>query len=125
MAELERADALCRLLSIENSLELDTRTRFAPTCEPGGRSRPRGLQVLNPKAVVGGASVWTPDAFLLRQIHDHPRIIANLAGATSTDTIHRVRIVNGTSPIKLAAASVNSATFAFSEVMGRSYGARS
>jgi hypothetical protein len=67
-------------------------------------------------------SQWTPDAFLLRQIYDHPRIIANLTGATSTDTIHRVRMLNGIAPVKLAAASINSATFAFSEVMGRSYG---
>lgn len=67
-------------------------------------------------------SVWTPDAFLLRQIHDHPRIIANEAGATSTDTIHRVRVRPGVDPRRLAAASVNSVTFAFSEVLGRSYG---
>lgn len=65
---------------------------------------------------------WTPDAFLLRQIHDGPRLVANLAGATSTDTIHRVRMRDGTSPPKLAAAAVNSATFAFSEILGRSYG---
>lgn len=67
-------------------------------------------------------SQWRPDAFLLRQIHDHPRIIANGTAATSTDTIHRVRMLNGLSPAKLAAASVNSLTFAFSEVLGRSYG---
>src|SRR5262249_10908388 len=67
-------------------------------------------------------SIWTPDAFLLRQIHDHPRIIANVAGAISTDTIHRVRMLNGLPPKRLAASSVNSVTFAFSDVMGRSYG---
>ena len=67
-------------------------------------------------------SQWTPDAFLLRQIYDHPRIVANLTEATSTDTIHRVRMLNGIPPTKLAAAAINSATFAFSEVMGRSYG---
>jgi hypothetical protein len=59
---------------------------------------------------------------MLRQIYDHPRIIANDTGATSTDTIHRVRMVNGTPPAALAAASINSVTFAFSEVLGRSYG---
>jgi adenine-specific DNA methylase len=67
-------------------------------------------------------STWTPDAFLLRQIYDHPRLIANLTAATSTDTIHRVRLLNGTVATSLAAASINSITFAFSEVMGRSYG---
>jgi adenine-specific DNA methylase len=67
-------------------------------------------------------SVWSPDAFLLRQIYDGPRIIANEAGVTCTDTIHRVRMTNGMSPGALAAVSMNSLTFAFSEIRGRSYG---
>ncbi len=67
-------------------------------------------------------SVWAPDAFLLRQIHDGPRIIANHAGATCTDTIHRLRVRAGVNPAALAAASVNSLTFAFAEIRGRSYG---
>lgn len=67
-------------------------------------------------------SVWAPDAFLLRQIHDAPRIIENRSGATCTDTIHRIRMTDGVSPASLAAASMNSLTFAFSEIRGRSYG---
>lgn len=67
-------------------------------------------------------SDWVPDAFLLRQIHDGPRIIENRAGATSTDTIHRLRLHTGVNPSALAAASVNSLTFAFAEIRGRSYG---
>jgi adenine-specific DNA methylase len=67
-------------------------------------------------------SPWVPDAFLLRQIHDGPRIISNNAAATCTDTIHRVRMRNGHSPAWLAAASVNSLTWSFAEILGRSYG---
>lgn len=67
-------------------------------------------------------SPWAPDAFLLRQIYDGPRIIENRAGATSTDTIHRIRMIDGTSASSLAAASMNSLTFAFAEIRGRSYG---
>jgi len=67
-------------------------------------------------------SVWVPDAFLLRQIYDGPRIILNRAGAVSTDTIHRVRAKAGIDASSLAAASLNSLTFAFSEIHGRSYG---
>lgn len=67
-------------------------------------------------------AVWTPDAFLLRQIHDAPGIISNRTAATSTDTIHRLKVKPGISPDWLATASINSATFAFSEVKGRSYG---
>lgn len=67
-------------------------------------------------------SVWVPDAFLLRQIHDGPRIVENRAGATCTDTIHRVRTAKPGAASWLATASVNSLTFAFAEIRGRSYG---
>ncbi len=67
-------------------------------------------------------SIWTPDAFMLRQVHHHPKVILNRANATCTDTIHRVRFRNGTSREAFAAAFLNSMTFAFAEVMGRSYG---
>jgi adenine-specific DNA methylase len=67
-------------------------------------------------------SVWVPDAFLLRQIYDGPRIIQNAAEATCTDTIHRVRVAQGVDVRWLAAASVNSLTWAFAEIRGRSYG---
>jgi adenine-specific DNA-methyltransferase len=59
---------------------------------------------------------------MLRQVHGYPKLIVNKAEATCTDTIHRVRLLNGTSAEVIAAAFLNSLTFAFSEVMGRSYG---
>ena len=37
-------------------------------------------------------SLWLPDLFMLRQIHLAPRLTVNAAGATSTDTVHRVRL---------------------------------
>ncbi len=67
-------------------------------------------------------SMWTPDLFMLRQIHLAPRMTVNAAGATSTDTVHRVRVEEGVDPLALATVFINSATFAFSEIMGRSYG---
>jgi adenine-specific DNA-methyltransferase len=67
-------------------------------------------------------SVWVPDAFMLRQVHGYPKLILNHAQATSTDTIHRVRFINGISPKIAVCAFLNSLTFAFSEVTGRSYG---
>ncbi len=67
-------------------------------------------------------SVWTPDAFMLRQVHGYPKIIVNRTRATCTDTIHRVRLRNGVKGDLIAAAFLNSLTFAFSEVTGRSYG---
>lgn len=67
-------------------------------------------------------SVWAPDAFMLRQIHDGPRIVSNKGRATCTDTIHRIRMKQGVSSDSLAVYAFNSATFAFAEIRGRSYG---
>ncbi|WP_165849743.1 Eco57I restriction-modification methylase domain-containing protein [Mycobacterium uberis] len=67
-------------------------------------------------------SLWIPDLFMLRQIHLAPRLTVNAAAATSTDTVHRVRITANVAPIALATVFHNSATFAFAEIMGRSYG---
>lgn len=121
LSNLQASDALCALLALPNSTTPDEPLAdYIAAGEEAGVDQGYKCSIRKQWWVV--PSVWTPDAFLLRQIYDHPRIIANLTGATSTDTIHRVRMLNGLSPAKLAAASVNSLTFAFSEVMGRSYG---
>lgn len=67
-------------------------------------------------------SIWEADAFMLRQIHTHPRIVANQTNATSTDTVHRIRLSEGVDAAKLATGAMNSVTFAVSEIVGRSYG---
>ncbi len=67
-------------------------------------------------------SIWTPQAFMLRQVHSYPKIILNEASATCTDTIHRIKLLNGAKAATLTTAFLNSLTFAFTEVMGRSYG---
>lgn len=67
-------------------------------------------------------SVYIPDAFLFRQIHMAPLLVANRAAVTSTDTIHRVRVRAGIDVNLLCASSINSLTFAWAEVCGRSYG---
>src|ERR1700758_3416213 len=67
-------------------------------------------------------SLWIPDLFLLRQIHLAPRLTVNAAAATSTDTVHRVRLMPGVDATALAAVFHNSVTFAFTEIVGRSYG---
>lgn len=67
-------------------------------------------------------SVWEPDAFLLRQIYDFPRLVVNDAGATCTDTIHRVRLTGHLSIEELVRRSYTSLTAASAEIEGRSYG---
>jgi len=67
-------------------------------------------------------SVWTPDAFMLRQVHAYPKLVLNTAQAVCTDTIHRVRFLDGVNGEAVTASYLNSLTFAFAEVTGRSYG---
>ncbi len=67
-------------------------------------------------------SLWSPDAFVLRQVGDYPKLIINKTDASSTDTIHRVRLKTKVKPENIALSYLNSLTFAFSEIMGRSYG---
>lgn len=67
-------------------------------------------------------SMQVPQGFMLRQVYGYPKLILNNFGGTSTDTVHRVNFVNGTNPEQTVCAFLNSLTFAFSEVTGRSYG---
>ncbi|WP_294297606.1 class I SAM-dependent methyltransferase [uncultured Chryseobacterium sp.] len=67
-------------------------------------------------------SLWVPDAFALRQVGDYPKIIMNRTGASSTDTIHRVKFKENIDSNIVTASFLNSLTFAFSEITGRSYG---
>jgi adenine-specific DNA-methyltransferase len=67
-------------------------------------------------------SLWSPDAFVLRQVGDYPKLILNKTNASSTDTIHRVRFKTKVKPENIALSYLNSLTFAFSEILGRSYG---
>src|SRR5690606_34649918 len=67
-------------------------------------------------------SLWVPDGFALRQVGDYPKLILNKTGASSTDTIHRVRFKEGVNRDMAAILFLNSLSFAFSEITGRSYG---
>lgn len=66
-------------------------------------------------------SVWTPDGFLFRQIYDFPRVVLNQAGATSTDTIHRLT-GKKEKPERIIANTYTWLTAASAEIEGRSYG---
>lgn len=67
-------------------------------------------------------SRWVPDAFAMRQVGDYPKIVLNETGASSTDTIHRVRFKDDINKGLVTLSFLNSLTFAFSEITGRSYG---
>lgn len=66
-------------------------------------------------------SVWNPDGFLFRQIYDFPRVVLNRAGATSTDTIHRLTARSANAE-RVIANTYTWLTAASAEIEGRSYG---
>ncbi len=65
-------------------------------------------------------AVWSPDCFFFRQIYDFPRVVLNRAGATATDTIHRMTCKSA--PEKVVANIYTYLTAASAEIEGRSYG---
>ncbi len=67
-------------------------------------------------------SIWQPDAFFIRRNNIFPKFITNDVNAYSTDTMHRIRVKEGTNLKAITASYYNSLSFAFSEISGRSYG---
>ncbi len=94
--------------------------KYVATGQRAGMNKGYKCSIRNPWYIV--PSVWTPPAFMLRQIHNYPKIVVNKTIATCTDTVHRVKLLNGTSVQRIASAFLNSLTFAFAECLGRSYG---
>ena len=66
-------------------------------------------------------AVWRPEAFFFRQIYDFPRVVRNHAGATSTDTIHRLSC-HKPGANALISSLYTHMTAASAEIEGRSYG---
>lgn len=68
-------------------------------------------------------SIWEPDAFILRRIGQFPKLIENQANAVSTDTFHRLRLLEGTYTMdELMFLFYSSPTLLSIELEGRSFG---
>lgn len=67
-------------------------------------------------------SLKVSELFFTRQIHLHPKIVVNGINAYTTDTVHRVYLKEKIDPKTFAVSFYNSISFAFSEIVGRSYG---
>jgi len=68
-------------------------------------------------------STHISEGFLFRQIYKNPLLVSNKANVACTDTIHRVILKDKDINIEqLSASFINSFTFAWSEIVGRSYG---
>jgi adenine-specific DNA methylase len=123
LAEQDTTDARTRLLAITSDVNLKRQAALARYLAEGEADGVLdGYKCRIRRTWWEVPSTWVPDGFMLRQISTHPRIIANQAGATSTDTVHRVRVAPGVDMERLAVGAFNSVTFALAEVLGRSYG---
>ena len=121
---LIESDAQCLLLKLAKTATLDAALdTYIAAGEAEGVHTGYKCSIRDPWR--SSPSPWVPDAFMLRQIYEFPKIVSNKTEATSTDTVHRVRVRPGVDPDRLAAASINSLTFAFSEVMDAAMGRRS
>ena len=67
-------------------------------------------------------SIKISDALFVRRNNLYPRLILNEAKAYTTDTMHRVFIKTETNKKAFISSFYNSLSFAFSEIVGRSYG---
>ena len=67
-------------------------------------------------------SLKISEAFFTRQNHLFPKMVSNIANAYTTDTVHRVYLKKDTNLKAFVASFYNSLSFAFSEIVGRSYG---
>lgn len=67
-------------------------------------------------------SIKLSDALFIRRNNLFPKLIDNKARAYTTDTMHRVFLKEKTNIKALTASFYNSLSFAFSEIVGRSYG---
>lgn len=123
LAAQTRTDARTRLLALQSDVQLERQKDLAIYLAEGEADGVHeGYKCRIRRNWWEVPSRWVPDGFMLRQISSHPRLIANHAGATSTDTVHRVRVAPGVDMERLAVGAFNSVTFALAEVLGRSYG---
>lgn len=123
LCEQEATEARTRLLALSSDVILRRHAALSRYLAEGvADGVPEGYKCRIRRNWWEVPSTWVPDGFMLRQISTHPRLIANMAGATSTDTVHRLRVSPGVDMARLAVGAFNSATFALAEVLGRSYG---
>lgn len=67
-------------------------------------------------------SIKLSDALFVRRNNLYPKLVDNCAKAYTTDTMHRVNIKSDVDKKVFIASYYNSLSFAFAEIVGRSYG---
>lgn len=113
----------CWLLNLAAKSELSSETKAYLASVPANGGR-EGYKVRTRRRWYEVPSVYAPTAFMSYFVAEAPRFALNEIGATSTNTIHRLRSRlasrDGALPVLLSCYS--SLTMLSSEVEGRSYG---
>lgn len=113
-----------RLLAISSNFDLNDSTALREYVELGEEENVHtGYKCRIRKPWWSVPSTQEPDGFMLRQISKTLLLSANHAGATSTDTVHRVFMQSHEATIdQLSVASLSTLSAFSAEVAGRSYG---
>ena len=122
-AEVRRAGQKAWLLNLAGKSRLSEAAKgyLAKGTHNGARE---GYKVHSRRKWYSVPSVYSPDAFMSYFISEAPRFTVNDVGATSTNTIHRMRRVatNGFDTEMLVLSCYSTVTGLSAEVEGRSYG---
>ncbi len=110
---------LLNLISLSGISPTGALARYIETGEENGVHEGYKCSIRKQWFVV--PSVWVPDGFMFRQIYDFPRLVLNKSGATSTDTIHRLKCKTAKPEIVIS-NTYTWLTAASAEIEGRSYG---
>jgi adenine-specific DNA-methyltransferase len=113
----------CWLLNLAGRMKIsqETRAYLLTSRRTGIRTR---YKIRSRRRWHDVPSVYAPDAFMSYFISEAPRFVANEVGATSTNTIHRLRRLDKSAPdtLPLILSCYSTLTQLSAEVEGRSYG---
>jgi hypothetical protein len=122
-AALEAGGKRTRLLAVPPTLDPSEHADLARYLARGeSRGVHQGFKCARRARWWSVPSTWRPDAFLTRHSWSSVRVIANSTAATSSVSLHRLRVSSGVDVRRLAAASLNTVTALAAELAGTSHG---
>lgn len=124
LREMEASGRPSRMLVLEPGAgRFDAVRRLIDQGETAGIHERYKCRIREPWWVLPSTQVAGPPAlFLTYMSAGFPRLVANEARALSTNSVHGVRLLNGSDPRGLAAGFYTSLTMLSAELVGRSYG---
>ena len=121
--EIRESGQRCWLLNLAGRVKISDEARVYLS-SAGKRGTQSRYKVRTRRRWFDVPSVYAPDAFMSYFISEAPRFVVNAVGATSTNTIHRLRRAGGDphATVPLILSCYSTLTQLSAEVEGRSYG---